>query len=206
MKKMAIIFILSSLFVSLILSRDFSSDFSSLRELAVSCQKEYVFYEELYDMNSTVSFADAVVIPFETINPGLSEYGYTTPTAAIYLKVNDYYGIDGLYDFTIDSVRISGMDVAGNYILDELSAISILSQSFIMDLSDYDCRITSTENIFIILVYSSVDFSKDYVINLSVNSIQEDWKIRKNSRDFRVIREISRVLTVDISPATSKIP
>lgn len=191
MKKISIIFILSSLFVSLILSRDFSSDFSSLRELAVSCQKEYVFYEELYDMNSTVSFADAVVIPFETINPGLSEYGYTTPTAAIYLKVNDYYGRDGLYDFTIDSVRISGMDVAGNYILDELSAISILSKSFIMDLSDYDCRITSTENIFIILVYSAVDFSKDYVINLSVNSIQEDWKIRKNSRDFRVIQEIS---------------
>ncbi len=191
MKKISIIFILSSLFVSLILSRDFSSDFSSLRELAVSCQKEYVFYEELYDMNSTVSFADAVVIPFEAINPGLSEYGYTTPTAAIYLKVNDYYGIDGLYDLTIDSVRISGMDVAGNYILDELSAISILSQSFIMDLSDYDCRITSTENIFIILVYSAVDFSKDYVINLSVNSIQEDWKIRKNSRDFRVIQEIS---------------
>jgi len=188
-KGILILFVMFFLIVSAF-TIDFSADMSVIEKMVSGCKEEYVYFEELYDMNATNSYAEMVVIPGDVINWETFENDYDVPTAIMHVHVNDYYREKGLTDILIDSIRVSGISYDEEFILDELASFSILTEKTFVQLLNYSCRVKSYENPFVIFIYSNIDNQYDFVINILAEGIQENWKIRKDTRDYMWVRKI----------------
>jgi hypothetical protein len=189
MKKAAVsLSVLIVCLFTLSFSSIFSSDCEKLQKIAQECIEEEVFYQELFSVVTGQTFAHAVFIPSQF----LSKLSVISGSQVIIgVVILNYQSKRDYVSYKIDKISISGKAKDGDAITGSTAFLQYLTNSSLIDMYYWGCKITTEEKwSYIAIVMSDLNINSDFILNLSTEETAASWTVRLGNKAYEKMKAI----------------
>jgi hypothetical protein len=168
----------------------FKKDVEKITQVASICIEEGVFYEDLFEVQTGITFAEAVFIPSRALRQIDFIGDYSSGVGFIYFRINPDIAEKGAVNFDFDQISLSGRDKDGDAVTGSYSTFYYLDNDNLIRLDSYYGNLVTSKDDLILFITKDLDTNYDFIVNLITDKVQGTWKVRKKSRDYKDIEEI----------------
>lgn len=197
MKHLLIIFFV--IFVVSTFGGYFSPTIDYLTTLADKCLNDRVFYQDLFDMNTGETFAEAIFIPsivLDDLNEIIVNRFKSQPLepleflGVLVLKVKLDQVNNQISSIGIQEFKISGTNSYGSPVSDRSAVAFLTTENYFVKIEDFYGSIISSLDYVMLSVYGDFIWNKTIIIQLRTNTSQGLWRIKPDSPDFTKLKSL----------------
>ncbi|HPJ89285.1 MAG TPA: hypothetical protein PK466_02415 [Thermotogota bacterium] len=168
----------------------FKKDVEKITQVASICIEEGVFYEDLFEVQTGITFAEAVFIPSRALGQIDFIGDYSSGVGFIYFRLNPDITEKGAVRFDFEQISLSGREKDGDAVTGSRATYYYLDENSLIKLNSYYGDLITSNDDLILFVTKDLDTNYDFIVNLITDKVQGTWKVRKKSRDYKDIEEI----------------
>jgi len=168
----------------------FTSTVNSLISLTEKCIENDVFHEELFSVETGLTWADVVFLPSVALKMVEAKLAGDELLGFFVFKIHKDILEEPTILIKINTITFGGVTAHGNVASSIYPAMYLLTDSYLAKLTPVYTDITTDMDFVIIVLYQSVDWAKPVMLNLTTATSQALWRIKPNSKDLIKLKEL----------------
>ena len=169
----------------------FTSTVNSLISLTEKCIENDVFHEELFSVETGLTWADVVFLPSVALKMVEAKLAGDELLGFFVFKIHKDILEEPTILINIENISFGGVTAYfGQVVASGSPEMYLLTDSYLAKLKSYYTEITTDMDFLIIVLYQGMDWSRPVMVHLTTATSQALWRIKPDSKDLVKLKEL----------------
>jgi len=169
----------------------FTPTVNFLLSLTEKCIENDVLAEELFSVETGLTWADVVFLPSVVLKTIDAKLVGDELLGFLVFKIHKDILNEPTILISIYDISVGGVTTQGRVITSSYASMFLLTDSFLAELDTTYTQITTDEDFLIIVLYKGMSWDKPIILSLKTATSQVLWRIKPDSKDLIKLKELA---------------